>query len=226
MAQALGDILPLAMGIAISPLAIIAVILMLITPRARANGVSFLLGWMTGIAAVATVVLIVSESLGVTSSSPHERSWVGLVKLVLGLVLLALAGLEFRRRPKPGQDPPTPRWMKELDRTTPPRALGLSVILSSVGPKTFVLGAVAALAVAQRSLSAADQALAVVILVVIGSLGILAPVAIYLVRGRKARERLQDWKVWLVAHDAAVAGALLLVFGALLIGKGIIGLAG
>lgn len=225
MAQALGDILPLAMGIAISPLAIIAVILMLITPRARANGVSFLLGWMVGLAAVSTVVLIVSESLGVTSSS-HERSWVGLIKLVLGLILLVLAGLEFRRRPKPGQDPPTPRWMKELDRTTPPRALGLSFILSSVSPKTFVLGAVAALAVAQRSLSAADQALAVVVLVVIGSLGILAPVAVYLARGRKAGERLQDWKVWLVAHDAAVACALLLVFGALLIGKGIIGLAG
>ena len=226
MAQALGDILPLAMGIAVSPLAIIAVILMLITPRARANGVSFLLGWMTGIAAVATVVLIVSESLGVTSSSPHERSWLGLVKLVLGLVLLLLAALEARRRPKAGQDPVAPKWMKALDRTTPPGALGLSVVLSSVSPKTFVLGAAAALAVAQTSISGADQALAVTVLVVIGSLGILAPVAVYLARGRKATERLQDWRVWLVAHDAAVAGALLLVFGTLLIGKGIIGLAG
>ena len=226
MAQALGDILPLAMGIAISPLAIIAVILMLITPRARANGVSFLLGWMLGLAAVATVVLVVSESLGVTSSPSHDHSWVGAVKLVLGLALLILAGLELRRRPKPGQEPSTPKWMKELDRTTPPGALGLSVVLSSVGPKTFALGAVAALAVAQSSLSGADQALAVVVLVVIGSLGILAPVAVYLARGRKAAERLQEWKDWLVAHDAAVAGALLLVFGVLLIGKGIIGLAG
>ena len=204
----------------------IAVILMLITPRARANGISFLLGWMVGLAAVATVVLVVSESLGVTSSSSHERTWVGLVKLVLGLVLLVLAGLEFRRRPKPGQDSVPPKWMKELDRTTPPKALGLSVVLSSVSPKTFVLGAVAALAVAQTSISGVDQAVVVVVLVVIGSLGILAPVALYLARGRKATERLQGWKVWLIVHDAAVASALLLVFGALLVGKGIIGLTG
>jgi hypothetical protein len=38
MGQAIGDLLPSAVGVAISPVPIIAVILMLGTPRARSNG--------------------------------------------------------------------------------------------------------------------------------------------------------------------------------------------
>lgn len=41
---AIGEMLPLAIGIAISPLAIVAVILILTTPRARTNGPAFLGG--------------------------------------------------------------------------------------------------------------------------------------------------------------------------------------
>jgi hypothetical protein len=37
MGQAIGEILPLAVGVALSPVPIIAIILMLGTPRARSN---------------------------------------------------------------------------------------------------------------------------------------------------------------------------------------------
>ncbi len=38
MGEAIGQALPFAVGVALSPVPIIAVILMLVTPRARANG--------------------------------------------------------------------------------------------------------------------------------------------------------------------------------------------
>ena len=56
MIHAIGEILPLAIGIAISPLPIIAVILMLTTPKARTNGPAFLAGWLLGLVVVAGVV--------------------------------------------------------------------------------------------------------------------------------------------------------------------------
>jgi hypothetical protein len=49
MGQAIGGSLPLAIGIAISPIPIIAVVLMLTTPRAKTNGPAFLLGWLLGL---------------------------------------------------------------------------------------------------------------------------------------------------------------------------------
>ena len=45
MGAAIGDILGAAVGVAISPVPIIAVILMLFTAKATANSISFLIGW-------------------------------------------------------------------------------------------------------------------------------------------------------------------------------------
>ena len=53
MGQGISEVLPFAIGIAISPVPIIAVILILFSTRARVNGPAFLLGWVVGIAGVA-----------------------------------------------------------------------------------------------------------------------------------------------------------------------------
>ena len=58
MGEAIGQVLSLGVGVALSPVAIIAVVLMLGTPRARANGPAFVLGWVVGLAIVGTLVLI------------------------------------------------------------------------------------------------------------------------------------------------------------------------
>ena len=62
MGNVIGDILPLAIGVAISPVPIIAVILMLFSARARTNGPAFLAGWIAGLAVVGAVVLALSDS--------------------------------------------------------------------------------------------------------------------------------------------------------------------
>ena len=59
MGEAIGQILTLGVGVALSPLPIIAVVLMLGTPRARSNGPAFLLGWLAGLALVGAIVLLV-----------------------------------------------------------------------------------------------------------------------------------------------------------------------
>jgi hypothetical protein len=57
----IGDILPLAIGVAISPVPIIAVILMLFSARARTNGPAFLAGWIVGLTVVGAIVLTSSQ---------------------------------------------------------------------------------------------------------------------------------------------------------------------
>ena len=57
MGKVIGEILPFAVGVGISPVPIIAVILMLGTPRGRVNGPMFLLGWLAGLGIAGTVVL-------------------------------------------------------------------------------------------------------------------------------------------------------------------------
>jgi len=50
----IGDLLPLAVGVAISPIPIIAVILMLMSREASRTSVGFLIGWVAGIVVVTT----------------------------------------------------------------------------------------------------------------------------------------------------------------------------
>jgi hypothetical protein len=75
MGQAIGQILSFAVGVALSPVPIIAVILMLVTPRARANGPAFVVGWLVGLAIVGAVVLLWrNPRTRTTTASPRPGS--------------------------------------------------------------------------------------------------------------------------------------------------------
>jgi hypothetical protein len=56
---------------------------------------------------------------------------------------------------------------------------------------------------------------------VVASLSVLTPVAYFLTGGEKARRSLDELKAWLAANNAAVMTVLLLVFGVVLISKGL-----
>jgi hypothetical protein len=223
MGSAIGEMLPLAIGIAISPIPIIAIILMLITPKARSNGLAFLGGWMLGLAVVGTIVLIVANTAGIATLSGPSRT-VSIVKLLLGLLLLFAAWRQFKKRPKPGEEAPMPKWMTALDRFTPTRSLAIGALLSGVNPKNLILNATAAAGIAQSGLSGVQQAVVLLVLIVVGSLGIIAPVGVYFAMGDKAAPVLDGWKSWLAANNATVMMVLFVVFGVSLIGKGIGGL--
>ncbi|MGA7690118.1 MAG: GAP family protein [Jiangellales bacterium] len=87
MGDAVGATLGYAMGIAISPIPIAAVILMLFSGRARSNSVSFLAAWIAGIAAVTAVVVAVP---GLETDDAAPSTTTGWVKLALGVLLLAV----------------------------------------------------------------------------------------------------------------------------------------
>ncbi len=223
MGPTLGEILPLAIGIAISPVPIIAVILMLITPKARSNGLGFLVGWMLGLAIVGAIALILADTAGVSTSSGPSTA-VSVITLALGLLMLLIALRQWQSRPAPGEEAKMPKWMASLDSFTTVRSVGVGAVLSGVNPKNLILNLSAASIIAEAGLSAGEQAVALAVLVVIGSLGIIAPVAVYLFMGDRAGQLLSGWKTWLAANNATVMFVLFLVFGVNLIGKGISGL--
>src|SRR4249920_2886378 len=144
MGQAISEVLPFAIGVAISPVPIIAVILVLFSSRARINGPCFLAGWIVGVGVVSVVAYLVSGA----SDSSHT------IKLVLGLLFLFLAVKQWRSRPQPGQPPlAPPKWMASIDTLSPPKAGGLALLLSAVNPKNLVLSIGAGVSVAQSGAS-------------------------------------------------------------------------
>jgi threonine/homoserine/homoserine lactone efflux protein len=220
MGQVIGEYLPLALGVAISPIPIIAVILMLFSDRARTNSLAFLVGWIVGIVVAMTILLGVASTQDLsTGGQPSDTSsW---IKLILGLLLIVGAAGQWRKRPKPGEDPTMPGWMTKIDTMKPGAALGLGFLLAAVNPKNLLLIAAAAVTISQAGLSSTDQAIVVGVFTLIGASTVAVPTLGYLFLGAKAQPKLDAAKVWLSANNTTVMAVLLLVIGVTLFGKGL-----
>jgi threonine/homoserine/homoserine lactone efflux protein len=223
MGPAIGEILPLAIGVAISPVPIIAIVLMLGTPRARSNGLAFALGWLAGLTIVGGALLTLASGNSQENDGGPE-TWVSIVKLVLGVLFLLLAARTWRSRPKAGQEAAMPKWMQAIDTFTTGRSLVFGVLLSGVNPKNLALTIAAATTIAQTGISGGESAGALIVFILIGSLSILTPVFIYFALGTRAAVILDELKDWMAGHNAAIMTVLLLVLGAKLIGDAVGGL--
>ncbi|WP_431967934.1 GAP family protein [Actinacidiphila sp. bgisy160] len=224
MGHAVGDVLGLAAAVAISPLPIVAIILVLATPQGRLHGTLFAIGWFLGLAVLGAIMLVVGGSGG-ASTHKHPATWVGALKLALGVVLVLFAVRQWRGRPRDRSQAQLPQWMAAIDRFTPVKVLGLGLLLSAANAKNAPLTIAAAASISSTGISVPQQIGALAIFVVIASLGVLAPLAVYLCMGERAKSILAAWRDWAALHNAAIMAALLSVLGLKLLGDGISALA-
>ncbi|MFJ9583064.1 GAP family protein [Streptomyces acidicola] len=220
MGHAVGDVLGLAAGVAASPLPIVAIILILATPRGRFNGLLFALGWILGLAALGAIMLAVGGTGG-ASTHKHPATWVGALKLALGVLLALFGARQWRRRPKDPSQAQLPKWMAAIDRFTPVKILGLGLLLSAANLKNAPLTIAAGASISSAGLPVPQQIGTLAIFVVIASLGVLAPLAVYLVMGERAKSILGNWRDWAAQHNDAVLAVLFFVLGLKLLGDGI-----
>ncbi len=218
MAEVIGDILGLAIGIAVSPVPIAAVILMLFASKARVTGPSFLIGWLIGITSVVTVVLFIPE-LG--SDTDESSTTTGIIRGILGLLLLVAAVRQWAGRPSRDDETASPKWMAGVDTMGGGRAFGLAMLLTVLNPKNLLLAAAAGTAIGAAQMNTGETVLMVGAFTVVASLTIITPVVGYLIAGDRIQPALDTTKDWMIRNNAAVMSVLLLVFGAILVGDAI-----
>ena len=219
----IGEILPLALVVTISPLNIIPAILLLFTPKPLANGVTFVTGFVAGVALVLVLLVSLGGVVNLSANDGHP-SWAGILKLVLGAYLLYAAVKKFRGRPRPGEEGSLPKWMDGVVGYSPPKSLGAGVALGALNPKNLVVGMASAAAISAGGLSTAQRVTAGAVYVVIAVLGVVAPLVVMLLLGDRAHGILEGWNEWLRHNNATVMAVLFVVFGVVLIGQGIAGI--
>jgi len=222
MDRVLAAVLPLAAVVAASPVPIIAVVLMLLTPRAVGTSAGFLVGWVAGIAGVTSGVLLLAGDPrpGSGGRSSGAASW---IELLLGVLLLALAARQWRSRPAPGESRGLPRWLAATDRITAVRAGGLGLVLSAVNPKNLFVCVAAGLVIADGGLSADQSTWATVVFTVAAASTVAVPVLAHAVGRRRMAGPLASLRRGLIAHSSVVTAALLLAIGLVLLGQGATG---
>ena len=215
MGSVIGDVLPLAVGVAVSPIPIIAAIVMLLGRHARTTSICFAVGWVAGIVAAVVVFVLLGGVIDPGDGSSARSGW---IKLVLGVALLAVGLRQWRSR---HADAATPTWMHAIDEMRPLAAVGIGFALAAANPKNLVLCAAAGVTIGTGVLSAGGEAVTITVFAILAATTVVLPVVAYQVAAQRLRDPLDKLKGWLQANNATVMAVLVLVIGATLIGKGI-----
>jgi hypothetical protein len=219
--QAIGELLPAALAVALSPIAIIGVVLVLDTERARRNGTAFALGWLTGLTIVSVLVTLIAGA----ASDPGSDTATGINWFMagIGVAFLVLAARQWQKRPKPGEAKEMPSWMASIGSLSATKALGLGATLAAANPKNLALTLAASAAIANAQLGGADTAIAIASFVGVGSFTVVGAVAFYLVTPTRAARQLAAVKQFMADNNATIMMVILLILGAKLLGDALAG---
>ena len=135
MNDVIGETLPLALGVAISPIPIIAAILMLLSPRRKEPVWDSCSGGCSGVLVAVVAFTFLASVLPRGGRQRPSRSPARSRPSSWAALLLVLAIKQWRSRPAGDAEPPLPHWMQAIDTMTAGRALVLGFLLSGAEPE-------------------------------------------------------------------------------------------
>ena len=213
--RALVDTLPTALGIMLSPLPLVQFILVLLSERARSNGLVFLAG--LAVLSFATVLgaaaLLETAPTGTDASTSDVRGW---VFLVLAALLLAVAA-----RTRDRSEPTTPRIYDRIGGMGPWAVLALTPTATVVNPKNLVLLGGAGTTLGSADLSSGATVLACALFALLVASPYAVAMVYLAVAGDTAAAQLERGKEWLVRHNRAITASLAGVIGLVLLVRGV-----
>jgi hypothetical protein len=217
MQEVIGALLSVAVGVALSPIPIIATVLILLSRSGRQSGVAFLIGRIVGIFLVVGLFALLSDLVAMTSFGPA----VAVARIIVGLAIMALAVVRWRGRPGPAEEPELPAWMTSIGSSPPLRSARFAILISVIIPNDLLLGVGAGLTIGSAGLPMPTTAAIAVVFAIVASLSVMGPVIAFVSSPNRTRTGLMSVRDLFVKHNTAILAAVLLLFGANQIGAGI-----
>jgi len=233
MGELIVQLIPVALGVVLSPLAIIALVAVLLSHLPRVNGVAYLLGWIVGLCGLLALFLWIFDALDI-SAVFEPPLWVALLQLLIGLLLVGAAVWVYRRgaariRRMAAASTPhevaraasLPGWLQGVERFHPGRSFLLGVGLFVINPVDASCALIAALDISLAAVTPTQATWAAVGFAVVGILPIAIPVTVVIVRGQRAQPMLDRVRTWIAGNTHVLNAGLLLVIGALQLEKAV-----
>lgn len=219
MLSTVGELLPVAAGIAISPMPIIAAILMILSPRANQIGSAFLVGWVGGIV-IASIVFAFLGKAASDNDPNASKPITGTIMLALGLALMWLGWKQWQGRPKPGEPAKRPAWMNAIDSMSVRNALTLGFILTALNLKNMMYEASAGAIIGSAGLNIGEMVIVMIVFVIIASLTVGGPIVAYRIAPDRFAAPLESMRIWLEQNNAVIMTIVLMLIGISIVGKG------
>lgn len=208
------ELLPIAVGVIVSPVAIAAVIALLMTRGGSLTAVGFLVGWAAGVFAMVTLSAWLADVIGFDGTG--ARPVLALVEFAAAGLLVAVAAVQlFGGRGLAS-------WsLSGLDGFRMPQAAALGFGGSVLGPKVILLTGIAGATIATTEGDPPAWPSALVF-ALIGSIGVALPVLVYLVARDRVGDALVRARSWITVHDRAASVVSLLIVAGVLVLDGVV----
>ena len=201
-----------------SPIALLAIFVVLGSERARTNGAVFATAFVSGQAIAFLVAFLVGSAL---SEGGHSTASAYL-EIGAGSLLLLIAA---RARPpherRADASPRTKALFARLARLTPRIAFGVGLPMG-IGAKRLALTILAATSVALDDLAPVENAGLTVLYVVTSTLVVSIPVTLYLILGARADDLMTRSRAWITANEGLLTFVSALALGGLIVLDGIV----
>jgi hypothetical protein len=217
--EVLGLSFPLALGIAAAPWAIIALMILLLTPRAVANAYAFLTGWYIGLISVGILIL---SSPGLMDDSGEPSRLMGWIRTGMGTVFLLFSLLLFRKLPGGKDQKDIPGWIERVDAFGFFHASLIGFLLSTLNFKNSSMMVVGAAFIARQGLTVSQEIISLLLFCLIASVGLMIPLFIFLLFRAHAQRLFGILKIWILQNRVLVLLVILLVFGGISLYRGIL----
>ena len=203
---------------ALTPWAIVGVVVMLGSRGGARVAAAFTLGWFCAVTFIAAVV---AAGLGGASESTQDSTSTGVlvVELVLGLVLVGFGLRSYRRSLAQTEAAAEPGWLKKLDHMGPIVGFAFGTFMFNV---FFVVDA--GLRIASANGSTTEAVTAILFYSILSTVSLITVLAVYFVGRDKADARLASMRSWLGRNNARVMAAIVLAIGVVFVAKAVIGL--
>lgn len=220
MIEATFRILLLALVAGASPIAIVATLAVLTSRRGRTNGIAYLTGFGLGQA----IAFVIAYAVGSVASGHGDRRGAGLVELLLGAGLLAIAWRQRRPRAPAASSGPsrTDAVLRRLQGLRPGTAFAVGALLGFGGFKRLSITLVAGATVASADLPGVQSLALAVVYILVSGLLVWFPVVVYVIAGADADALMMSARRWVAANDQRLTLYSTTVFGVLLIGDALL----
>lgn len=206
---------PMALGIALSPGPVLAVLILLMTPRAKTSAPSFLVGWLLGILGVGTFIILLP---GVVASHGGLSDTAGIVKIILGMALLILIVPIWKNRPKSGGLMKVPKVFQGIDNFGMTKSFIAGFLSTSLSIKNLALSASGAAHIdATDLIDYFETFIGLILFSILASFTLILPIIIYFLAPMKMERMGLNLKTWIIKHYTIIVVSMFLIFGLVLI---------
>ncbi len=217
--QAIGHILPIALAVALSSVPIMVTIYILLSPNRDRSALPFAIGWVIGLLVVVSVCALAAQLVPTPRGPRRPDTAVGLIEILVGLALVVLGILSFRRARR-AAEPAVPKFLNSKRTLGAWQSFGLALILN-VRPKGLLLAIAAGLSIRGDTSSPTDALIVIGIYTIIAASTVVVPILATLIAPSRMEPRLTAGREWLVRNGEAMTGIIMVLIGVVIIGMGL-----